>query len=50
LLDDSDARGEAGGDAAVDGISAKVDGNLGYSLELKRVQHLAPFSLPWNFS
>jgi hypothetical protein len=31
----SDGTGEAGGEAAVDGYSAEVDGNLCYSLELK---------------
>jgi hypothetical protein len=35
MLNDSDGKGEAGDDAAVDGSSAKVDGNLHYSLELK---------------
>jgi len=35
LPDDSDGTDEARGDAAVDGSSAKVDGNLCYSLELK---------------
>jgi hypothetical protein len=35
MLHDSDGTGDAGDDAAVDGSSAEVDGNLRYSLELK---------------
>jgi hypothetical protein len=35
MLDDSNGTGEGGGDAAVDGSSAEVDGNQCYSLELK---------------